>query len=130
MQTTTKKVTIKQKVAFLREQLATSDAWALKALLRIYAEQTNAEKAASTTSEDNGVGFTGLDAAFLTSLAKQYGVRGSLSPKQMVFLHKKIVKYAGQLLRFSDPAKIESLVLKRFQTPVAATTPTPAMLSA
>ncbi len=96
--------------SFVRNQLATNKAWALKGLVRIFEHQTAEEQAAEVTNRENGVGFTGADANFLTSLAKQYMQRGSLSDKQMVFVFKKMPKYAGQLVSISDEAKLNAMV--------------------
>jgi hypothetical protein len=82
---------------FLKHKLATDQAWALKALAAVFANQTESERQVGATVEDNGCGFSGCDAEFLTSLAKQAASRGTLSPKQMVHLHKKIARYHGQI---------------------------------
>jgi hypothetical protein len=78
-------------------KLGSNPVWALRGLLAVYKYQTEAEKAAGSVTEDNGVGFAGVDGEFLSSLAKQYQQRGSLSPKQMTHLFKKMPKYAKQL---------------------------------
>lgn len=100
------KVTKKDQLAFMRAKVTSDDRWAVRGLLTIYDKQTEAEKAVGTTKEDNGVGFSGVDAEFLTSLAEQYQGRNYLSPKQMAAVKKNIARYAGQLVRFSDPAKL------------------------
>jgi hypothetical protein len=89
--------TKKARIAHIREQLGTSAAWALRGLVRIYANQTADEQAVGTTKHHNDIGFTGADAEILTSFAQQYERRGSLSPKQMGLLFKKMPKYAKQL---------------------------------
>jgi hypothetical protein len=82
-------------------------------LVRIFQEnQTQAEQAAEATREDNGIGFTGTDGAFLSSLAKQQLSRGSLSPKQMVFVFKKMPKYHAQVIAMSNPEQLHALVAK------------------
>lgn len=93
--------TKKDRTAHIREMLATDARWALKALVRIYDNQTADEKSSEDTKHDNGIGFTGSDAHLLTSYAKQYNARGSLSPKQMTYVFKKMPKYARQLERVS-----------------------------
>lgn len=93
--------TKKDRIAFIRQQLGSNPAWALRALIRIYENQTAAEQAAHATVEHNGVGFTGADAEILTSLAEQYSKRRSLSEKQMALLFKRIPKYARQLERMA-----------------------------
>ena len=100
--------TKKARVAFIREKLATDKVWAIRALCVIHANQTADEQQAGVTEEDNGIGFTGLDAAFLTSLYNSYMRnrslgRGDLSDKQLLHLHKLMPKYAGQLERISAP---------------------------
>jgi hypothetical protein len=101
------KPTKKNTLLYVRNRLATSPAWATKALVRIFSEnQTSHEQAAEVTNEDNGIGFTGVDANFLSSLAKQFIAKGSLSEKQMVYVHKKMKKYARQVIAMSDGAKL------------------------
>jgi hypothetical protein len=87
----------KRVVGEWKGKLASNPVWATRGLLAVYNYQTEAEKATDSVSEDNGVGFAGTDGEFLSSLAKQYQSRGSLSAKQMVYLHKKMPKYARQL---------------------------------
>ncbi len=81
----------------IRERLATNEQWALRGLLAVFHKQTEDERKAHNTIENNGVGFTGWDAEILTSFAYQYIQRRSLSPKQMKVLHKRMPKYAAQL---------------------------------
>lgn len=103
--------TKKDTLAFVKQQLASNKVWATKALVRIYQEnQTADEQVAKTTSHDNGIGFSGCDAEFLSSLAEQYLRRGNLSDKQMVFVHKKMPKYARQVVAMSDAAKLDAMV--------------------
>lgn len=103
--------TKKDTITFVKNQLATNKLWAVKALVRIYQEnQTSDEQVRKVTSEDNGIGFTGVDAEFLSSLAEQYLRRGNLSDKQMIFVFKKMPKYAGQVIKMSDAAKLDNMV--------------------
>ena len=85
------------RIAYIREMVRTDAAWALKGLVRIYENQTEDEKSYESTRHDNGIGFTGADGHIMTSIAKQYIARGSLSPKQMFLVHKNMQKYARQL---------------------------------
>jgi hypothetical protein len=87
----------KRVVGMWREKLASNPVWATRGLLAVYKYQTEAEKAVGAVTDDNGVGFAGVDGEFLSSLAKQYQQRGRLSEKQMGFLYKKMPKYAKQL---------------------------------
>jgi hypothetical protein len=91
-------MTKKAGLEVIRQGLKSNDAWLLRGLVVIYGFQTESEKAMQATAEDNGLGFNGVDAEFLSSLAVQYQQRGSLSPRQVEFARKKMVKYARQLL--------------------------------
>lgn len=96
----------------MRLELETNNDYLEKALLQIYKYQTDEEQRAKTTSLFNGVGFNSFDAKFLSSLAEFmlnrenlpepqrsiYRVRRHLSPKQMIFARKLMVKYAAQLI--------------------------------
>jgi hypothetical protein len=98
-------------ILFVRKQLSTNPAWAVKALVRIYAEnQTENEKVRENTTENNGTGFNGQDGQFLSSLAKQYINKGFLSEKQLSFVMKKMSKYARQVVAFSDTEKLAKMV--------------------
>ena len=81
------------------EKLKTNSQWQLKALVAIFNKQTADEQMVHETKHDNGVGFTGSDAKFLTSLAAQYQRKGFLSPKQTKCLSRSMPKYAGQLVK-------------------------------
>ena len=105
------KVTQKQIRSFLKKKLSTDEAWALRALVKIHEFQTLSEQAAGITHEAHSVGFSGCDAEFLTSLTRQYLTRGTLSPKQMVFVFKKIHRYWGQVKSLIPAEKLESLVV-------------------
>jgi len=101
MATFTELTTKKDRTAYIRTMLATDARWALKALVRIYENQTEDEKVSEDTKYNNGVGFTGADGNYMTSLAKQYIAKGSLSPNQMQRVFKNMPKYARQLERIS-----------------------------
>lgn len=99
------------RLVFFKEKLARNAAWAMRACEVIYAHQTESEKDARITVEDNGVGFSGRDAEILSSFAEQIITNraarkagtfpkhyGLLSPKQTSILHKLMPKYAAQLI--------------------------------
>jgi hypothetical protein len=101
----------KNTLVYVKQQLATNKVWAIKALVRIYQEnQTADEQVAKVTSHDNGIGFSGVDANFASSLAEGYLKYGNLSDKQMSFVFKIMPKYSGQVVKMSDPAKLSALV--------------------
>lgn len=89
--------------------LTVSDKWLIRGLLAIYARQTADEQAADMTTDDNKIGFNGLDAPILSSFAKQVEewektpanrrkYDSPLSPKQIGLARKKMVKYSRQLV--------------------------------
>lgn len=97
--TSVQKITSKtQLVDILKAQLATRPQQAIKGLMRIYANQTESEQSSGEVIVNNGIGFVGVDSEILTSFAKQYERKGSLSEKQMTILYKKMPKYADQLI--------------------------------
>lgn len=93
------KITSKaQLVSMLKTQLATRPQQAIKGLMRIYANHTESEQSSGIVISNNGIGFVHVDSEILTSFAKQFEERGSLSEKQLAILYKKMPKYAGQLI--------------------------------
>ncbi len=104
--------TKKDKDAFLRHKLATDLAWAAKGVVQIHKFQTESEKQSATTSDSNGIGWSGFDAKGMTYLAgwihratTQYGKNLSTAidkPKSIRRVHKIMPKYAKQLMRIAD----------------------------
>jgi predicted ribosome quality control (RQC) complex YloA/Tae2 family protein len=92
-------------VAEIRDMVITREDAQNRALIAIYNGQTFAEKDCRATTEDNGIGFTGVDAEILTSFAEQFLSRQYLSPKQRAILVKKMPKYAGQLWQIAVSKK-------------------------
>lgn len=90
----------------LQVKLATNERWAVRALHRILQEQTADEQQNADVKHTNGVGFRAMDAMILTSFAQQHARRGSLSPKQMAIVHRKMPRYARQLIRLVGDEKI------------------------
>lgn len=86
--------------SIIKHKIETSDDAVKHALLRIYSFQTDSERQSEETTEANGKGFNGVDAEILTSFAKQLETRKFLSPKQITFARKKLVKYTMQLFGF------------------------------
>jgi hypothetical protein len=113
------KVQVKE---YVRHKLSTDDKWALAALLKIYSFQTASEKATDRTELDNDVGFSGVDAEILSSIAKQLITRITarknagvdpnpikcLSEKQRSLVRKKMMKYWQQIIDNSDEIKLLS----------------------
>ena len=84
---------------YIVEKMNSDFKWLKQAILAIYARQTEDEKDSETTNNDNGRGFTGTDARFGSSLAKQLLSGRTLSDRQLVSARRMMKKYAGQLLR-------------------------------
>lgn len=82
----------------IQHLLRTNDKAVGRALLQIYARQTQAEQRCKDTQEDNGVGFTGVDGQFLSDVAERYKKYPMLTPKQMAIVRPKMLKYWKQLL--------------------------------
>ena len=73
-----------------------------RALMLIYKLQTTDEQNMGHLRVVNGVGFTGVDSPILTSFAKQYIEKKSLTKKQFEILKKKMKKYANQLAMIAN----------------------------
>ncbi len=82
----------------LKAKLATDEVWAQHGLLAVFRNQTFDEQRTESVNRYNNVGFVGVDAKFLSSLAKQLKYKGSLSVKQNQYLKKQMPKYARQIL--------------------------------
>ena len=85
-----KTVWTKTSIQFL---LQNSDKAVCKALLVVYANQTQSEQQAKDTTENNGVGFTGVDGEFLSSMAVSVKKYSALTPVQMKYTKTAILKY-------------------------------------
>lgn len=106
------KITKKLVKEYLRDKLSTSDAWALRCLEVIYDNQTPSEQATDSTNCYNNIGFTGIDADILSSIAKQYRSKGQLSPKQMEIVKRKAPKYWRQIATLTDRKKLLKCMIK------------------
>ena len=106
------RVTKKLKTAYLKSKLSTVPAWALRCLEVVYANQTIDEKSFARTAHQNGIGFTGTDGEFMSSLAQQYAVRHSLSPRQMELVMKRMSKYHKQVLAVTNDRILVSCMYK------------------
>jgi hypothetical protein len=100
----------KEALHVLQQKLATDTRWAQRALLAIFRNQTTDEQYEGTVSHHNAMGFRCMDSHLLTSFATQLQTRGFLSPKQMVYVHKKMPIYARQLMKFYGEAIMAKLV--------------------
>ena len=83
----------------IKEKLAIDDRWLKRGIVSIWENQTCDERDVKSTNHSNGIGFTGADAPFLSSLAEQINKGYKLSPKQIAAARKAMVKYTGQLYK-------------------------------
>jgi hypothetical protein len=97
---------------YIKSQLATNPAWAIRALVKIYERQTLDEQSSGITKEDNGVGFSGVDANILSSFATQVNNGRNLSPKQMAIVYKKMPRYWKQVASLIPADKMDAMVVK------------------
>lgn len=84
-------------VQMVRDLISTSDAAAIRAMLRIFEYQTSYEAQAERTIETNHVGFNSSDGYMMTALAKFYMKYNRLTAKQLYRVRKSMPKYAGQI---------------------------------
>ena len=75
----------------------TNDRAVARAILAVYEYQTASEKSFGSTTDANGVGFSGVDAELLSSFAERLKRGYALTEKQLPFARKKIRKYWNQL---------------------------------
>ena len=83
-----------------------SPAFVYRALQVMYARQTDDEQAAGVTAHDNGVGFNGTDAEFLSSVAERSKPYGKLTTRQCDAVRRALVKYVGQLVAAANSGEI------------------------
>jgi len=106
------KITKNQIKDFVKAKLSTDPVWAQRALLRIFEFQTLDEQKSKHTIYHNGVGFSGADGEFLSSLATQLQKKRYLTPKQMNHVFKKIPKYWAQVVKISDKEALHQMIRK------------------
>ena len=90
------------KVEDVRKKLEEDPKWQLRGVLALYKYQTQDEQECEETKIKNGVGFNGVDANFLTSIAKQLQKGNKLSEKQLKVVAKLMPKYAKQLTNIAN----------------------------
>lgn len=102
--------------AIIIAQIMQSDAALEEALLAIYQRQTRDEQSAGTTTHQNGVGFTGIDANRGTYCAKWLlDDRGNRLPHRhltgrfLVWARKAMPKYGGQLASMAEEGEVRYL---------------------
>lgn len=103
----------------IQSLLDTNDRAVERALVQVYRNQTQAEQANQCTRVHNGVGFTSVDAEFMSALAVSCLDYGRLTDRQLVYARKGIKKYWGQLLsiieqRYGKQVKVKLCTAKQY----------------
>ena len=86
----------------VQDLINNNDQAALKALIKIYQQQTPLEQNNQSTSVSNDVGFTAFDAEILSIMARVYLDKGRLTPKQLDLVKRRMQKYWRQILLFIE----------------------------
>ena len=86
----------------IKNLIQTNDKVLYAAFKKLYACQTADEQYAGHTQEYNGIGFNGVDAPILSSMAEFLIKTGFLTPKQKVVVRKKLIKYNTQLTKLTN----------------------------
>ena len=109
-----------ERTEHFRRMIAGNQRWALRALIVVYGFQTTSERHRGATIEHNGAGFSGADSEILSSFAERviawnaetvHKYASPLSPKQMVWVHRLMPKYAAQLVRHLEASEAPAPVI-------------------
>jgi hypothetical protein len=85
----------------IKQKIQTDARWACRAVLTLYNQQTQDEQYLRSTVHNNRMGFNGIDAPILSSIAQQLQAGRTMSQAQMAIIYRKVGKYAGQLHRLA-----------------------------
>ena len=86
----------------IRAMLETSDKAVCRGVMAIFNNQTPEEQVGGVTVEDNGIGFNGVDADWMSQMAVNIKHYGKLTPAQMNITRPKILKYARQISEIAN----------------------------
>lgn len=113
-----KRKTKKAKTEYIKQALISGDRrWLGKALIAINGNQKEEERRGQISVYKNGIGFNAWDAN-LSVLAEQLTRTGNLSKWQWQEVHRKMPKYAGQLVKLAD-AKQKKVDYKALKPKIA-----------
>ncbi len=76
-------------------------------LQALYSRQTSQEQSMQATVENNGMGFNGFDATFLSDVAEKSQQYKNLTPRQAAVVAKKLKKYIRQLVEIANELQPE-----------------------
>lgn len=96
------KMTVAAKKQWVMDKLDASQRNVELAVLAIFRRQTADEQASNTTNNLNSMGFSGADAEFGSSLAKNILKYGKLTPNQATAARRFIGKYWKQLIEVAE----------------------------
>lgn len=82
--------------------LENNDKAVLRAVIRIYENQTLEEKNNKSTIDENGIGFSSVDAYFLSCMALKIKKGIRLSKEEFAITKNKIKKYSKQLTNIAN----------------------------
>lgn len=84
----------------LQDLLCRSDKAVVEAMLRIWDFQTDGEKIANQTLEENGIGFDKVDSSYMKQYIDKY-YAGTLTKEDVSFLRSRMLRYWKQLMQLS-----------------------------
>lgn len=111
----------KQWEAYLKDLLKSNDTALKRAIVLIYNRQTEPERYNGQSTEENGVGFSKIDANEMGAIAKRIIEGKELTKGELAKSRNKMGKYWKQLMEISkaQQAKVESDEQKRLEEKLA-----------
>lgn len=91
----------------IKELLKKDRNFCVRAMLKLFEYQTEAEKRCEKTISNNNVGFNAPDAKKLTSLCKVLNNTGSLSDRQVALVYVKMQKYHKQITNIANSMEMK-----------------------
>ena len=86
----------------IKQLMATNDLAVFKGFIRIWQLQTADEKATESTQVLNGVGFSGYDGTWMTSIGNNVVKYKQITEGQFKAIKKMMHRYAGQLAKIAN----------------------------
>lgn len=88
-----------QMIFYIKHKLGSDKKWCLRALQRIYENQTYDEQIQNVTKEFNKIGFSSNDAEIMSNIWQFYNQKKFLTQKQMNICFRIMPKYAKQIIQ-------------------------------
>lgn len=89
----------KEMISYLKYKLSTDKRWCLRALQRIFENQTYDQQIQNITKQFNKIGFNSNDAKIMSSIYQFYVQNDYLSMKQLNICYRIMPKYAKQIIQ-------------------------------